>query len=368
MTNVPDVISNCPPNIQSCSTAAETTPEQSENCDPRVEIEIEPKASNESSSVATLPGPKDAEKFQKTDDTNAESKTNHKAEIENSPEEEKPKGKFRTIAGHLRKRRKSGTTETGNKNGNKNDHREESKHKNKSRNDCEEDSFEGNLFNRFAMTDRDKVDCLLEKTSEENKEPLWKVLQKDRKRNDEEATALKLSVQLRNLRQKKTFDHESDRENKSLLVAVWKSVITSTILYNVIFGILRLCFQEIDNRYLAVWTALDDFADVAYVVDIIFNIRISFLYEGLVVSEPNLVRHNYLQHAAFKLDVISALPIDFILRKLYYLHKIDILAEKIGTLKVSYLTFQAYRNFSSFKKSVLIEVDLHAKICRKINL
>ena len=347
MVNVPDIISNCPPNSRN-SVASEpevifqTTSQQSEK--PQQEVIIELVEPNSSRVPSQSSNSREAEEtsasptlevavssLKRTENGNSED-----VRIDNScctritsflcrfQEPQK-------LANNIQLDAKVSNAKTGDIKRKR--RHEKTKNGAKKQNDLES-TFEANLFNRFSMPDRHNVDGLLEKTSETDS--LRKSMQKVRKRNEDDAIALKLSVKPRSLRKKRTFDHESDREENSLIISIWNFAITGSILYNVIFVILRFSFSKVDEKYRGIWTFLDIFADIAYLVDILFNMRTSFLYEGLVISEPGLVRWNYLNKVAFKLDVVSALPLDLIFRGLYYLHKKELWPDKISTSKVSF--------------------------------
>lgn len=86
---------------------------------------------------------------------------------------------------------------------------------------------------------------------------------------------------------------------------MWMSIAAFAVLYNVWVIPLRSTFpyQTPSNR--AMWMFFDYFADVVYVVDVLFiQTRIMYVSEGFPVSDYRLTRQNYLRKLNFK--VISA--------------------------------------------------------------
>uniref|UniRef100_A0A915IHJ9 Cyclic nucleotide-binding domain-containing protein n=1 Tax=Romanomermis culicivorax TaxID=13658 RepID=A0A915IHJ9_ROMCU len=99
----------------------------------------------------------------------------------------------------------------------------------------------------------------------------------------------------------------------------WTGIVTLTVLYNTVIVILRAVFYEINELYKIYWFVLDYFCDFIYVLDICIHLRTGFLCQGLMVRDIKALALNYVRSFAFKLDVISIFPTDF----LYFLFAQD---------------------------------------------
>jgi len=83
----------------------------------------------------------------------------------------------------------------------------------------------------------------------------------------------------------------------------WLVVVSLCFLYNAWVIPLRAIFpyQTKDNLYI--WMALDAFADVVYLFDVIaFKSHRKFLAEGFWIKVPNEARRSYFKTLQFKVS------------------------------------------------------------------
>ncbi|KAK5642984.1 hypothetical protein RI129_009151 [Pyrocoelia pectoralis] len=92
----------------------------------------------------------------------------------------------------------------------------------------------------------------------------------------------------------------------------WLMVISLAVLYNVIFVVGRAVFWELNNSVPPLWYTLDYVCDVIYIFDILVRAHEGYLEQGLLVTDPQKLRRNYLSSKKWKLDVISLLPTDVV--------------------------------------------------------
>ncbi|KAJ3633812.1 hypothetical protein MTP99_010736 [Tenebrio molitor] len=94
---------------------------------------------------------------------------------------------------------------------------------------------------------------------------------------------------------------------------IWMSIAAIAVMYNAWVIPLRSTFpyQTPENR--PIWMAFDYVADFVYMIDmILIQPRVKYLNEGFWVTDMAQLRHNYMKKKAFKLDLISLMPLDLL--------------------------------------------------------
>ncbi|KAI4896953.1 hypothetical protein NFI96_017918 [Prochilodus magdalenae] len=92
----------------------------------------------------------------------------------------------------------------------------------------------------------------------------------------------------------------------------WLQVMIFPVIYNWVIIILRACFYEVENTYLAVWLTLDYFSDLVYVADIVIKVHTGFLEQGILVRDQSRLKKRYLRSSRFLWDMASLLPTDLL--------------------------------------------------------
>lgn len=96
------------------------------------------------------------------------------------------------------------------------------------------------------------------------------------------------------------------------ILMVWMGVVTLAVLYNLWTCIAREAFVEIRLGYEAVWFTLDAICDLVYVLDIIVQLRTTYLERGLTVQDKKKLARYYCRSKNFIIDVVSLVPLDLI--------------------------------------------------------
>uniref|UniRef100_T1JLX7 Cyclic nucleotide-binding domain-containing protein n=1 Tax=Strigamia maritima TaxID=126957 RepID=T1JLX7_STRMM len=92
----------------------------------------------------------------------------------------------------------------------------------------------------------------------------------------------------------------------------WNVVVSIAFLYNFWAIVYRFSFQEIDKDTLLPWFCLDYFADLLYILDIVFHFRTGYLEDGVLQTDPVRLRQHYLNSTTFYIDCLCLLPLDFL--------------------------------------------------------
>lgn len=94
----------------------------------------------------------------------------------------------------------------------------------------------------------------------------------------------------------------------------WLLVVTLTVLYNAFVLIVRQTFTQLQDEgwKLGIWLLLDYTADTLYIIDMIIQSRTSYIDKGLLVKKAPKMLIHYIKSRAFKLDVASLIPFDFL--------------------------------------------------------
>lgn len=96
------------------------------------------------------------------------------------------------------------------------------------------------------------------------------------------------------------------------ILTVWMGVVTLAVLYNLWTCIAREAFVEIRIGYEAAWFALDAICDLIYVLDIVVQLRTTYLERGLTVQDQRKLARYYCRSKSFIIDLVSLLPLDLV--------------------------------------------------------
>ncbi|XP_066973366.1 cyclic nucleotide-gated channel alpha-3 isoform X5 [Macrobrachium rosenbergii] len=92
----------------------------------------------------------------------------------------------------------------------------------------------------------------------------------------------------------------------------WSVVVSLAFLYNLWVMVYRFAFQEITKDTILVWFLLDYFADLIYVIDILFHFRTGYLEDGVLQTDSRKLRQHYMNSTTFYIDCLCLLPLDFL--------------------------------------------------------
>jgi hypothetical protein len=92
----------------------------------------------------------------------------------------------------------------------------------------------------------------------------------------------------------------------------WTSIISLAFLYNFWIIIFRFSFHELTSDNFLLWFLFDYTCDLLYVMDIMFNFRTAYLEEGVLQTDPNKLRHYYMNTTRFYVDCLCLMPLDFL--------------------------------------------------------
>lgn len=92
----------------------------------------------------------------------------------------------------------------------------------------------------------------------------------------------------------------------------WSMVVSFAFLYNFWSLSYRFAFREIDFDTVAFWFALDYFADLIYVLDVVINARTGYLEDGVLQRNKEKIGAHYRECTLFYLDCFCLLPLDIL--------------------------------------------------------
>ncbi|MCP9258132.1 Cyclic nucleotide-gated cation channel [Dirofilaria immitis] len=125
----------------------------------------------------------------------------------------------------------------------------------------------------------------------------------------------------------------------------WLSMVSCAFTYNLIVVIARSVFSDLASGYYWIaWIVVDFIMDIIYVFDMFVHSRTGFLEQGLLIRDISRIRNLYLKSLQFKLDIISVLPLDFIL--LLICHK-----------PIPYMRFNRIIRYPRFSISLIDFID-----------
>ena len=97
----------------------------------------------------------------------------------------------------------------------------------------------------------------------------------------------------------------------------WKALICMVATYNLIFIPVRSAFPYFEEKYRNSWYFLDYLADLYYLIDILVQMRTSYLEEGCLEYDWKLLIKHYVTRFSFLIDVVALLPLDLLLINSY---------------------------------------------------
>ncbi|KAG8190657.1 hypothetical protein JTE90_001266 [Oedothorax gibbosus] len=89
----------------------------------------------------------------------------------------------------------------------------------------------------------------------------------------------------------------------------WLWLVTACGLYNAWTLIAREAFPELDDRCGWLWSALDWFTDIVYLLDVAVQFRTGYLEQGIMVRDGRRLARHYLRSRDFFLDVAALAPL-----------------------------------------------------------
>lgn len=90
----------------------------------------------------------------------------------------------------------------------------------------------------------------------------------------------------------------------------WLLLQTLCILYNFWTLIVRQSFPELQVLVEAFWRVCDWSSDIAFVLDIVVQLRTGYLEQGLMVYDSKKLAGHYLHSRAFLFDLGALTPLD----------------------------------------------------------
>lgn len=96
---------------------------------------------------------------------------------------------------------------------------------------------------------------------------------------------------------------------------VWLFIISTAVFYNLVLNLPRICFSQLQEKYLPIFLLIDYAMDVIFILDFYIKSRTSYIHEGMLVDDPKeLVMHYFKQPGQVFIDVFSTFPFDHIVR------------------------------------------------------
>lgn len=89
----------------------------------------------------------------------------------------------------------------------------------------------------------------------------------------------------------------------------WLAIITSAVVYYAWTIVLRMSFPNVQQWFL--WVLLDAFFYVLYALDLLVQMRTSYLRDGILEEDLCKLRVYYTSTWYFKLDLLSVLPLEW---------------------------------------------------------
>uniref|UniRef100_A0A7E4WC21 Cyclic nucleotide-binding domain-containing protein n=2 Tax=Panagrellus redivivus TaxID=6233 RepID=A0A7E4WC21_PANRE len=101
----------------------------------------------------------------------------------------------------------------------------------------------------------------------------------------------------------------------------WIVIVSTAYLYNLLFVIFRCVFfigDTISTLAVIVFVVVDVITDIIYVIDRYIRSRTGYLDQGMLVTDVTKILKLYRKSHFFYLDIISVLPLDYVLE--YFLN------------------------------------------------
>ena len=92
----------------------------------------------------------------------------------------------------------------------------------------------------------------------------------------------------------------------------WTAIVSLAFLYNMWVMVYRFAFNEIFSDNILMWFCLDYFADLIYIIDIVFHFRTGYLEDGVLQTDSRKLRQHYMNSTTFYIDCLCLLPLDFL--------------------------------------------------------
>lgn len=90
----------------------------------------------------------------------------------------------------------------------------------------------------------------------------------------------------------------------------WSAVVSVAFLYNLWVISYRIGFDEIRSDTVFTWFALDYSADFIYILDLLMGFRTCYFTDGVLQTNAEKIKKNYINSLHFYLACLSLLPLD----------------------------------------------------------
>ncbi|KAL5253728.1 hypothetical protein ACHWQZ_G013486 [Mnemiopsis leidyi] len=88
-----------------------------------------------------------------------------------------------------------------------------------------------------------------------------------------------------------------------------QALVTVAMLYNIVSSILRLTFVEFEEEHKFVIFTLDSICDIIYLSDFAVKFRTGYLDDGILVTDVQKIKENYMSSQDFSYDLAAVLPL-----------------------------------------------------------
>ncbi|XP_063682833.1 cGMP-gated cation channel alpha-1-like isoform X2 [Bolinopsis microptera] len=155
------------------------------------------------------------------------------------------------------------------------------------------------------------------------------------------------------------YDEEEDPEDEMLkhpfsdfvvdptgdLYYAWQGIVGISVFYNIIFTIMRIAFEQLEAYRWLFWIA-DILTDVIYATDMIIQMNISYIDDGIYVTDKQQLKENYMRTKRFTYDAVAILPLPYatlVIRFLYWIFRYLIGLKDFGmTVPISEITLLGF--------------------------
>lgn len=136
----------------------------------------------------------------------------------------------------------------------------------------------------------------------------------------------------------------------------WSLVVAVAVVYFTWSIVARISFAGIETVWY-VWLLLDFLFGLIYVIDVLIQSRTSYLKDGILEAEIDQIMNRYTQSWQFYVDIISAIPFNwiYILRLSYpplYLHLPKLL--KFYRLKQFFVRTESRSHFPNISRVIFL--------------
>ncbi|XP_063681761.1 cyclic nucleotide-gated channel rod photoreceptor subunit alpha-like isoform X2 [Bolinopsis microptera] len=88
-----------------------------------------------------------------------------------------------------------------------------------------------------------------------------------------------------------------------------QALVTIAMLYNLVSSVLRLTFREFEEQNQFVIFTLDSICDIIYLSDFAVKFRRGYLDDGILVTDVQKIKENYMSSQDFSWDLAAVLPL-----------------------------------------------------------